>query len=88
MVLPAKAGQSAVRASVVQSNRTRLLGRSTVGITFRAITPRAIGKPWYTFVYVIVTVVTLLICVVKYRATFVHVLSLHFVILLLQRLTR
>lgn len=44
VVLPVAAGQSALRPSAVQSNRTGLLGRSAVGLAVRAITSRTIGK--------------------------------------------
>jgi len=44
LVFPAAAGQSTIRPSAVQPNRTRLLGRPPVGFAFRPVTPRFIGK--------------------------------------------
>lgn len=44
MVLPFATGQSALRSSSVQSNRTRLFGRPTVGVAVWTVAPRTNGK--------------------------------------------
>lgn len=45
LVFPAASGQSTIRPSAFQSNRTRLLGRPTVGFALRPVTTRFIGEP-------------------------------------------
>lgn len=44
LVFPAPTGQSTIRPSAVQPNRTRLLGRPTVGFALRPVTTRFIGE--------------------------------------------